>query len=136
MGFLIPTMVVGHFMLSGAAPAAAGQPPAALDSGAPVRMAGNDDATSDRDTYTQKARDDMQEWQRKLHEYSETAEAKGSEAGKAAENELHAAWTKAEAASRQLETASADGWESARTSYDKASHDLADAWHKVRPDEK
>jgi hypothetical protein len=136
MGFLIPSMIVGHFTLGGLSPATAGQPPTVHDSAAPVRMAANGNATSDRETYTQKAREEMQEWQRKLHEYGETAEAKGSEAGNAAENGLRTAWTKAEAASRQLQTARADGWESAKISYDRASRDLADAWHKVHPDDK
>jgi len=37
----------------------------------------------------------MQEWQRKLHDFSEKAEAKGKEAANAAENDLNKAWTKA-----------------------------------------
>ena len=38
----------------------------------------------------------MQKWQRKLHDFSEKAEAAGKEAGNAAENDLNKAWTKAE----------------------------------------
>jgi hypothetical protein len=49
--------------------------------------------------------------QRKLHNFSESAKAKGKEAGNAAENDLNEAWTKAEAASRQLQTIGAEGWE-------------------------
>ncbi len=40
----------------------------------------------------------------------------GEEAGNAAEVDLNKAWTKAEAASRKLQTVGADGWESAKTS--------------------
>ena len=75
----------------------------------------------------------MQEWQRKLHDFSEKAAAKGKEAGNAAENDLNKAWTKADAASRKLQTVGAEGWESAKTSFEKASHELADAWHKIHP---
>jgi hypothetical protein len=123
-------------MLIGALPATAGQSPLAPGSGAPVRLAADGDSTADRDTYTQKARDQMQEWQRKLHDFREKAEAEGKEVGTAAENDLNKAWTKAEAASRKLQTVGAEGWESARTSFETASHELAEAWHKIHPDDK
>jgi hypothetical protein len=63
----------------------------------------------------------MHEWQQKPHDFSEKAKAKGREEGKAAENELNAAWTKAEAEQHKLEIASAEGWESAKVSFEKAS---------------
>jgi hypothetical protein len=67
-----------------------------VDSGArlgrPVRVAAGGDTTADRDTYTQKAKDEMQGWQQKLHDFSEKAEAKGKEAGNAAEVDLNKAW--------------------------------------------
>jgi hypothetical protein len=136
MRMLTVSIVVGPLMLIGALPAAAGQSALALGSGAPVRLVAGSDSTADRDTYTQKARNEMQEWQQKLHDFSARAEAKGAEAGRAAKDDLDAAWTKAEAASRQLQTASAEGWESARTSFDAASRGLIDAWHKVHPEDK
>jgi hypothetical protein len=110
--------------------------PNALGSGAPVRLAAGNSTTPDRDTYTQKARDEMQEWRRKLHDFSERAAAKGKEAGNAAENDLNKTWTKADAASRKLHTVGAEGWGSAKTSFEKASHELADAWHRIRPRDK
>ena len=78
----------------------------------------------------------MQEWQTKLHDFDERAEAQGRKAGNAAENDLHAAWTRVEAAGHTLQTASAEGWESAKVSFEKASHDLADAWDRVRAKDK
>jgi hypothetical protein len=60
----------------------------------------------------------------------------GQRAGNAAENDLNEAWTKAEAASRQLQTIGAEGWESAKTSFAKASRELAEAWHKIHPEDK
>lgn len=80
----------------------------------------------------QRARDEMQEWRRKLHDFSAKAEANGKEAGNAAETDLNKAWTKTEAASRKLETVGAEGWDHAKTSFEKASRELADAWDKVR----
>ena len=136
MRILSAAMVIGPLVLIGALHAAAGQSTLALGSGAPIQLAAGGDSTADRDTYTQKARDEMQEWQRKLHDFSEKVVAKGKEAGNATENDLHEAWTKAEAASRQLQTVGAEGWESARTSFEKASHELAETWHKIHPEDK
>jgi hypothetical protein len=136
MRILTASIVIGPLMLIGALPAAAGQSTPALSSGAPVRLAAGGDSTADKDTYTQKARDEMQEWQRKLHDVSENAEAKGKEAGNAAKDDLNKAWTKAKAASDELQTASAEGWESAKISFEQASHELADAWHKIHPEDK
>jgi hypothetical protein len=129
----IVSIVIGPLVLIGALPAAAGQSTFMLGSGAPVQLAAGAASTAERDTYTQKARAEMQEWQRKLHDFNERAEAKGKEAGNAVENDLNKAWTKAEAASRELQTVSAESWESAKTSFEKASHELAEAWRKVRP---
>ena len=98
-------------MLFGALPAAAGQ---SISSDTPIQLAAAGDSTADRDTYTQKARDAMHEWQQKLHDFSAKAKAKGRKEGKVAENELNAAWTKAEAEQHKLETASAEGWRAPR----------------------
>ena len=133
MRILFASIVIGPLMLFGALPAAAGQ---SISFNSPTRLAAGGESTVDRDTYTQKARDAMHEWQQKLHDFSEQAKAKGQEEGKAAENELKAAWTIAEAAQRKLETASTEGWDSAKTSFEKASHDLKEVWDKIRPDDK
>jgi hypothetical protein len=135
MRMLTASIVIGPLVLIGALPAA-GQSTLALGSDAPVQLAAGADSTADRDTYTQQARDEMQEWQRKLHDFSEKAEAKGKEAGNAVENDLNKAWTKAQAASSKLQTVGAEGWENARTSFEEASHELAEAWRKIHPEEK
>jgi hypothetical protein len=136
MRMLTVSMVIGPLVLIGALPAAAGQSTFALGSGAPVLLAAGNDTPADRDKYTQQARAEMQEWKRKLHDFSQKAEAKGKEAGNAAENDLNKAWTKAEAASSKLQTAGAESWEGAKTSFEQASRELADAWHKIRPQDK
>ena len=133
MRILFASIAIGPLMLFGALPAAAGQ---SISSDTPIQLAAGGDSTADRDTYTQKAREAMHEWQQKLHDFSEKAKAKGQEEGNAAENELKAAWTKAEAEQHKLQSASAEGWESAKISFEKASHDLKEAWDKIRPDDK
>jgi hypothetical protein len=136
MRILTASIIIAPLLLMGALPAVADPSTQSSGSGAPVRLAAASDATADQDTYAQKARDDMQEWQRKLHDASEEAEAKGKEAGKTSETDLDKAWTKAEAASRQLQTAGTDGWHSAKTSYEKATRELAAAWDRARPQDR
>ena len=128
MRILFASIVIGPFMLFGALPAAAGQ---SISSDTPIQLAVGGDSTADRDTYTQKARDAMQEWQQKLQDFGERAKVKGQEEGNAAENELNAAWTKADAEEHKLQSASAEGWESAKISFEKASHDLKEPWDKI-----
>jgi hypothetical protein len=129
MKFLTVAIVIGPLMLIGALPARA------LDANAPVRLTATDD-TTDRDTYAQRARDDMQEWQRKLQDFTKESDSEGTGAETTAAHDLSVLRIEAEAASRKLQTVSADGWASAKTSYEKASQDLAKAWQKVRPDDK
>jgi hypothetical protein len=136
MRILAAAIVFTPLMLIGALPALAGQPVSLSPSNAPVRLAADTASTTDHDTYMQRAKDELQEWQRKLHDFSEQAKAKGQTASNSTGNELNEAWDKTEAASHRLQTASADGWESAKISFEKASHNLADAWHKVHPEEK
>ena len=77
MRMLTVSIVIGPLVLIGALPAA-GQPTLALGSGAPVQLTAGANSVADGDTYTQMARDEMQEWQRKLHDFSEKAAAKGN----------------------------------------------------------
>lgn len=130
MRIFFALIVIGPLMLLGALPAAAGQ---SISSNSPIQLAAAGDSTADRDTYTQKARVSVDEWQQKLHDFSEKAKVKGQQEGNAAENALKAAWTKVEAEQHKLQSASAEGWESAKISFEKASHDLKQAWDKIRP---
>ena len=136
MRILTATIVFAPLMLIGALPALAGQPVPLSPSNAPIRLAADTASTMDHDTYLQRAKNEVQEWQRKVHDFGEQAKAKGQTTGNSAGDELNEAWNKTEAASHRLQTASADGWESAKISFEKASHNLADAWHKVHPEER
>jgi hypothetical protein len=130
MKFLTWSIVVGQLTLIGVLPAAA-VPPVSPDPQS--QSAADSDTTTGRATYTQHARGDMQEWQHKLHGFGVAAKAKGREAGDAAGNDLKAAWSKTQQESRNLQTASAEGWASAKASYEKSTHELADAWDRNRP---
>ena len=125
---VIAAIVAGPLTLIGVLPAAAGP---STSSDTSMRMAAGSDSTPDRDTYTQRARDDLQEWQRRVHDFSEKAKTNGQKDAAAAQHDLNEAWTKTEAAAHKLQTASAEEWERAKASYEKASHDLADAWRRI-----
>jgi Skp family chaperone for outer membrane proteins len=136
MKILTTAIVFGPLMLIGASVAAAGQSSVAFGAGAPVQLAAGGSSAADRDTYSQKAQDEVREWQRKLHDLGDKAEAKGKEADNAAESDLDGAWTRTQAESRKLQAAGAEDWENTKASFEKASHDLAEAWHKIHPDDK
>jgi len=127
MRFLVASMIAA---LASAAPAAAQSNPGS-GSGAAVRLAASHNSTVDRETYTQKARGDMQDWQRKLHAFGEKVQAKAMQAHNSAGDDLDRAWTRAEAASRRLETASSEDWDGAKISFKRASHRLDLAWRKI-----
>ena len=132
MRMLTASIVIGSLVLFGALPAAAGQSTLSPGASAPVRLAANGDPTVDKDTYLQRARKEMQEWRRRLHDFSARAEANGKGTGNTAETDLNKAWTRTEAASRKLQTVGAEGWDHAKASFEQASHELADAWDSIR----
>ena len=117
-------IVIGPLVLVGALAPTAGQP---LSSSIPVQLAAGTDSTVDRDSYAQKVEDEMREWRQKRHDFDETAETKGKEINKAAANDLSNTGTKTEAALGQLKTASAEGWESAKSPFEKADREQADS---------
>ena len=127
MKYFIASMIAGSFVLMAALPAA-GQSARSVDSNA---LALN--SASDRDTYIQMARSEVQEWRQKMRDFSDRAQAKATEANKAAVDDLTRAWTRTEAASRRLENAGAADWQDAKASYKAASQKLVLAWHKVSP---
>ena len=51
-------------------------------------------------------------------------------AAEAAGKELNVTLIKADVGQRKLETVSAEGWESAKTSFEEASNDLQELWDK------
>jgi hypothetical protein len=136
MRVLIPTTIAAALLAGTVLPTAAATP-APLGAGpAAIRVVPVDDTSSDRDSFTQKAETQMQDWQRKLDAAAQGAKAKGEEGGAAASKALDHAWTRTKEASHQLQTTTGDGWEKAKAEYEKASQALATQWHKVYPGDK
>jgi anaerobic glycerol-3-phosphate dehydrogenase len=130
MKYLIASVMAGSLVLMAALPAA-GQSARSMDSNASAL-----NSASDRGTYVQMVRDEVQEWRQKMRDFSDSAQTKATEANKAAVDDLTRAWTRTEAASRRLENAGTADWQGAKASYKTASKKLVLAWHKVDPTEK
>jgi ABC-type sugar transport system substrate-binding protein len=88
-------------------------------------------STADRETYVQQAREEMQQWQLKLKDFSDKTRTKATDANIAAQKDFNEAWAEADVASQKLETAGAADWESAKSSFKKASQKLAAVWQKI-----
>jgi hypothetical protein len=86
-----------------------------------------------RSSFTQHAQDDMQEWQRKVHDFGRQAKAAGQQGARSARDDLNTALSKAKLAADRLHTVGADGWQGAKAGYQQARHDLADTWERIKP---
>jgi hypothetical protein len=135
MKILATAIVMGPLILIGALPAAS-QSGLGSGSGASVRLVVAHDSTADRETYTQKARDEMQLWQQKLHEFDAKVQAKATTAQTKAAKDLDNAWTEAKSASDRLDTAGERDWSRAKASFQTASHKLDLAWRQIDPENK
>jgi hypothetical protein len=135
MRILFTTVLIGLLALAGASPAAAQSKPA-TDQGTAVGLSTTHDGTAERSTYTQQAQDEVRNWERKLRDFEAKANARATKAETSASRDLDRAWTETKAASGRLETASENGWDSAKASFKTASNKLAVAWHNVNPTDK
>ena len=135
MRILIAPIVIGALVLAGTLPVAAQSKPATAH-GASIHLAATGDTAAERNSYTQKAQDEMRIWQQKLHDFGAKVQASATQSQTAASKDLDSAWTEAESASGRLETAGENDWDSAKSSFETASHKLALAWNKVNPENK
>ena len=125
MRILATAIVVAPLVLIGAPGAAVAQSNPPADTG----------SATDWDTYTQQAQGKSQEWQQKLQHFSDTMAAKGQKATTRTEDQLKKAWARTQTEAHK-QTATADGWQGAKTSFERASRDLSNAWGKIRPQDR
>jgi hypothetical protein len=128
MKLLVTAIVIAPLALAAVLPAA-GQTLRTTQQSPPIRLAAISD--TERTTYTEKARAEMLVWQQKLHDFGERSKVKATDAQTKATNELNQAWADTKTASARLETAAAEDWESAKTSFRNASDKLAEAWKNI-----
>jgi Skp family chaperone for outer membrane proteins len=130
---LFAPMMIGILAIVGTSPAAA---QSKSDQGTSVGVATTHDSTTERNSYRQKAQEEMQIWQKKLQDFDTKIQAKATEAQASASKDLDDAWTETKSASSQLETAAEADWDAAKASFKKASDRLTVAWHRVNPADK
>ena len=132
--FIAP-MLLGTLALAGVSPAAAQSKPVS-DKGTSAGVATARDPAAERNSYTQKARDEVRIWEQKLHDFDAKVQASASGTKAGATKDLNDAWAQTKTTSAQLETAGEKDWDSAKASFQTASHKLAVAWHKLNPADK
>jgi hypothetical protein len=82
---------------------------------------------TDHDSYLQKTHGELLMWRARIDEF-------GSNTKTTADRDFHSAWVHMQDTAATLQTVGAEGWASARASYEKASNDVADTWHRVHPE--
>ena len=86
---------------------------------------------SDHDAYLQRVQAEMDGWRLKLHGLADQAQATGQETATTAKADLRTAWSRTEAGASKLQTATAAGWDDAKSSFEQASQDLQHAWDRT-----
>ncbi len=132
MRIFIAPLVIGTLALAGASPAAAQSKPVS-GQGISIGAANSGDSMAERNSYKQKAQDEIRIWQQKLNDFDAKVQVKATDAQTSASKDLDDAWTQTKMASARLETAGEADWSSAKASFKKESDKLAVAWHKVNP---
>jgi hypothetical protein len=135
MNHFIVAMIIGTFAVTVASPAGAQSKPTSDQSGT-VGAATPRDATVERSSYLQQAKDEMRIWEQKLHDFDAKMQTNATDAQTKASKNLDDAWTDTKNASSRLETAAEADWNKAKASFKTASAKLAVAWQKVNPAEK
>jgi len=91
--------------------------------------------TQKRQEYQERAQRQMDEWGHKMSAATESAKENGKELAADAQAELDHAWSDTKEQWAKLQQASADGWERARTAYERASRKMRDEWSKFHGEE-
>jgi hypothetical protein len=135
MRLFIAPIAIGMLAVAGASPAAAQSKPA-TNQGTSVGMSTTRDAAAERNSYTQRAQDEVRVWERKLHDFDGKAEVKATDAKASASKDIDDAWAQTKTAFASLETAGEKDWDNAKASFQTASDKLAVAWKRVNPADK
>lgn len=131
MRILFAPIVIGTLAITGVSPAGAQSKPA--DKATSVGLFTSPDPAADRNSYTQQARDQVRNWEKRLHDFDAKAQVKATAAEANASKELNDAWTETKSASSELETAAEADWDGAKASFKKATDKLVVAWHNADP---
>jgi len=136
MNVLAVLIVGGALMAMSGFPVAAAHLAPPMVNEPPLQIADNDDFATRKDAYLQKMGDEMTEWRQKMDAAGERAEATGHEASADVKEHLKQAWTAAEQGWRKLKAESAEGWDKAKTAYERSTAELRAQWHQIHPEDK
>lgn len=95
-----------------------------------IQLVGEGD--SDHSAFTDKAQDDMQRWGQRVHDFGTSVKDQGQQGLDAAKRDLNTAYDKAKVAADGLKTAGQDGWDGAKTTFERARDNLAATWDRIR----
>ena len=113
----------------------ANQAPQRMPQAAGIQLADDSDFGAKKDDYLHRAGDEMREWQQKLHDFGEKAEASGHAAKTKAKADLQLAWNETQEKWNGLQGAGADGWDRAKHAFENATAELKAKWHRVHPED-
>lgn len=82
-----------------------------------------DDFTAKKDAYLRDMNQQMADWHQKL-------DAKGDQAAKDADKDVHEAWVKTQEASRRVATATKSGWYKAQAAFERAQRKMKKEWRE------
>lgn len=82
-------------------------------------------APDTKETYIRNAQDTMSGWKREL-------DATGTKVGKATTREADAAWSKAKTEADKLGTATSDGWDRTKSSFESAARAFTETFNRTK----
>jgi hypothetical protein len=132
MKILLAVLVIGPVLLAGSAQARVA-PSNPLRGGASAIHLAAAENPADRETYVRQEKAGMAQWRSRIGDFAARTQAKATAADEAASREIQGAWRHVERASRALDAAGEDGWDSAKAAYERSFHDLEATWARVGP---
>lgn len=95
------------------------------DANAPptAQQPGSDDFAAKKDAYLHEMNQQMADWHQKL-------DAKGDQAAKDADKDVHQAWIKTQEASRRVAAATKSGWNKAQAAFERAQRKMKKEWQE------
>ena len=85
-----------------------------------------------RNTYIHENEGTFEEWGKKVDAFNAKASQRGDEAKKAAQREIDNAWTETKSSWAKMKSASRDGWEDAKISFETSKKKLERAWNNAQ----
>ena len=129
-------LAVGLALVSAASLAWAAPGPLPASPPMKVELIADSDFSTTKDKYVAKAQESLDDWKRKMDAAAQSTGDAAKATGDAAGAQLNDAWRRTQIEAKKLQAATADGWDRARGGFEKASHDLSQAWSRAHPDSK